>query len=349
MTIALITDQHLDGRKNSQIFWDYFLKFYENVFFPTLEKYKIKTVIDLGDTFDNRKGIDLGAWYRIKKNYYDRLAEMGVIVHMIIGNHTAYYKNTNRINTPELLLEKYDNVMIYSEVEDIIVDGRKITMLPWINTENQEQVSKHLNETTSELVMGHLEINGFHAIPGHVFEGGLSPDVFSKFKKVLSGHFHHKSEKGNIKYLGNPYELFWNDYKSERGFHLLDPETLKLGFIKNPYRIFRKIFYNDVREDYSQFDASEFKDTYIKIFVEDRKNNDQFENLLEKLYDVGVHDIKVIEDVTLNFDENIENLEGEDTLTTLNRYIEENENITREKNDIKNIIKSIYVEACEVK
>lgn len=347
MTIALITDQHLDGRKNSQIFWDYFLKFYENVFFPTLEKYNVKTVIDLGDTFDNRKGIDLGAWYRIKKNYYDRLAAMGITVHMIVGNHTAYYKNTNRINTPELLLEQYDNVKIYSEVEDIIVEGRKITMLPWINTENQEQVSKHLNETTSEVVMGHLEISGFQAIPGHVFEGGFSPDFFSKFKKVFSGHFHHKSERGNIKYLGNPYELFWNDYKAERGFHLFDPKSLKLAHIKNPYRIFRKLFYNDSQVDYTNFDASEYKDSYIKLIVEERTDNYLFEQVIEKLYDVGIHDLKIIEDQNVIFDEESESLEGEDTLTILNRYIEETE-IALDKADLKNILKSIYVEACEV-
>ena len=36
--IALITDQHLDGRKGSVAFWEYFKKFYDDVFFPTLEK-----------------------------------------------------------------------------------------------------------------------------------------------------------------------------------------------------------------------------------------------------------------------------------------------------------------------
>ena len=67
------------------------------------------------------------------------------------------------------------------------------------------------------------------------------------------------------------------------------------------------------------------------------------------MYDVGVHDIKIIEDTTLTFDQDVQSLEGEDTLTTLNRYIEENQEINLDKNDIKNIIKSIYVEACEVK
>ena len=103
MTVALITDQHLDGRKNSKVFWEYFMKFYNNVFFPNLKKHNIKTIIDLGDTFDNRKGIDFCAWHRIKTEYYQVLADMGIHIHMIVGNHTAYYKNTNKVNTPSLL------------------------------------------------------------------------------------------------------------------------------------------------------------------------------------------------------------------------------------------------------
>ena len=44
MTVALITDQHLDGRKGSVAFWEYFQKFYDDIFFPTLEKHNIKII-----------------------------------------------------------------------------------------------------------------------------------------------------------------------------------------------------------------------------------------------------------------------------------------------------------------
>ena len=59
MKTAIITDQHFGMRKGNRIFLDYFKKFYDTVFFPTLEKEGIKTVIDMGDTFDNRRTIDL--------------------------------------------------------------------------------------------------------------------------------------------------------------------------------------------------------------------------------------------------------------------------------------------------
>ena len=113
MKIALITDQHLDGRKGSLAFWNYWQKFYDNVFFPTLEKHRIDTVIDLGDTFDNRKSMDFNTFQRAKSCYFDRLKDYNV--HMLIGNHCTYYKNTNRINSPELLLEQYERIYIYSK------------------------------------------------------------------------------------------------------------------------------------------------------------------------------------------------------------------------------------------
>ena len=119
MKLAIITDQHFGARKGADYIHRYFKKFYDNTFFPYLEKNKIDTVVDMGDTFDNRRNIDLATLEWSKKNYYDRLQAMGIKVHTIVGNHTAYYKDTNEINTVELLLKEYDNVEVYSEPTEI--------------------------------------------------------------------------------------------------------------------------------------------------------------------------------------------------------------------------------------
>ena len=133
MKVAIITDQHFGCRKNSKVFHDYFLKFYNDVFFPTIEKEGITTVIDMGDTFDSRKGIDFAALAWSKVNYFDRLEQLGCTVHTIVGNHTAYYKNTNEVNAIDLLLREYDNIHIYSEATEIKVDKLDILLVPWIN------------------------------------------------------------------------------------------------------------------------------------------------------------------------------------------------------------------------
>ena len=273
---------------------------------------------------------------------------MGIQVHMIVGNHTGYYKNTNRVNTPTLLLDCYDNITIYDEICDIDVLGNTITMVPWINSENQFKVMNHLENTKSEVLMGHLEINGFEAHPGHMFEGGLDRDIFSKFTRVYSGHFHHKSRSDNIYYLGNPYEMTWSDYNEERGFHLYNLDSRKLEFIRNPYRMFKKFYYDDVKHDYTKMDLSEYADSYVKVIVDNKNDLYTFDKVIEKLYTIGVHDLKIIEDTQVFSDRDDQEVsEHEDTLTTLQRYIEDMKN-NYDKSQLKSIIKSIYLEASEI-
>ena len=345
MKIALITDQHLDGRKGSLAFWNYWYKFYDEVFFPYLEKHRIDTVIDLGDTFDNRKSLDFNAYGRIKSLYFDRLKDMGVTVHMLVGNHCTYYKNTNRINSPELLLEQYDNIKIYSKPEHEPFGSKKILMLPWINSENKEEVLRTLESSDADIVCGHLELSGFEVTPGMKMEHGMDPAPFKKFDRVWSGHYHHKSKKGNIQYLGNPYQMFWNDYKDKRGFHIYDTQTDRLTFIENPYEIFQKLYYNDT--EHQEIDYDQYKDCFVKVVVEEKRDYLRFEKVIDKLYDVGVHDIKIIESLVGDVDEQEEiDLEIKDTMTLLSEYVDEVE-VSVDKKKLKKILNSLYIESCE--
>ena len=188
MKVAIITDQHFGARKSSKILHDYYGKFYKNIFFPYLKENNIKTVVDMGDTFDNRRTIDLWAIDWARTNYYDVLHEMGIEVHTVVGNHTAYYKDTNEINTIDLLLRQYDNVKTYAEVEEIKLGNLNVLLIPWINSENEESSFDLIKNSKSKVAMGHLELNGFRAHRGHVMEDGMDIDAFEKFDKVYSGH-----------------------------------------------------------------------------------------------------------------------------------------------------------------
>ena len=344
MKIALITDQHLDGRKGSLAFWNYFQKFYDEIFFPTLEKEGIRTIIDLGDTFDNRKSMDYNTFNRVDTNYFQRLKDYEV--HMILGNHCTYYKDTNKINSPELLLEKYDNINIYSEPKEILLGGKAFLMMPWINSGNKEDCLQKISTSEADIMCGHLECDGFEVTPGMKFEGGFKLSQFKNFKRVWSGHFHHKSKHGNVQYLGNPYQMFWNDYKDTRGFHIYDTESDKLKFIKNPYEIFEKIFYDDASVDYNKQDVSDYKDKFIKLIVEEKRDYQMFETLVDRLYNVGVHDVKIVE--TLVDAEDIDDVElnVKDTLTLLSEYIDEIE-LAVDKTELKKLMQSLYIESCE--
>ena len=345
MKVAIITDQHFGARKNSKHFHDYFLRFYNDIFFPTIEKEGITTIIDMGDTFDSRKGIDFSSLSWAKDNYYDKLAELGCTIHTIVGNHTAYYKNTNDVNAVDLLLREYDNVHIYSEATEIKLDKLGVLLIPWINSENEEQTLKMINKSKSPMAMGHLECKGFRIHRGYVMEQGIDVGLFDKFERVYSGHYHTRSDDGKLFYLGNPYEMFWNDLGDTRGFHIFDTETLEHTPIDNPYRMFYTIFYED--NNYQTFDTREYEGKIVKLIVRKKSNPNKFEKFVDKLYNSNVHELKVVENFQLQESEDFEAFESEDTLSILNRYVEESE-VDLEKSRIQEMIQNVYQEACEL-
>ena len=345
MKIAIITDQHFGARKSSKILHDYYGKFYQDVFFPYLKENNITTLVDMGDTFDNRRTIDLWAIDWARNNYYDVLSEMGVHIHTVVGNHTAYYKDTNEINTIDLLLKQYDNITTYAETQEIKLGNLNVLLIPWINSENEETSFDAIKSSKSKVAMGHLELNGFRAHRGHVMEDGMDIDIFDKFDKVYSGHYHTRSDNGKIYYLGNPYEMFWNDVNDKRGFHIFDTETLTHKTVNNPYKLFYNIYYEDT--NYKLFNATEYQNKIVKVIVRQKTSPKEFEKFIDKLYGAGVQDLKIVENFELSTNENFDVEEDENTLSILNRYIDESE-FDIDKGIIKNIFKDLYRQSCEV-
>jgi DNA repair exonuclease SbcCD nuclease subunit len=344
MKVLLITDQHFGVRNDSMIYIDYYKKFYNNVVIPFIKKYKIKHVLCLGDTFDRRKSVNFNSLEAAKEMWFDPLEKMGVKMIMLVGNHDIYYKNTLRVNAPSLLLGEYDNISVMDDPGEFFLGSLSVFGIPWICDDNRSRVYELLEQSTASLCVGHLEFNGFETVHGIIMEHGISSEPFNKFKKVLSGHFHTKSTKGNIYYLGNPYELYWNDYQSARGFHILDTETLDLKFYKNPYTMFEKIYYRDETE---WNDVTGYAGKYVKVIVEDKQNQLKFDKLIKILYDAGVADLKIIEDLRLELDDIRDDVETEDTMTLLDKYIDEVDT-SFNKDSIKSTVRSLYLEACEV-
>lgn len=321
MKLAIITDLHLDYKKTSPKFYNYFMKFYKEIFFPYIEENNITTVFDLGDTFDNRKYLDISGIAKIKHDFFDYFAEKDISLHMLVGNHDIYYGHSNIINTPKSILSHYKNIVIYEEIEDIVMDGLKITMSPWINKENKEKVLNHISTTDSKVLMGHLELNNFKLNKHRVMEGSeYDPELFLNYDMVLSGHYHHRSSNGNIHYLGNPYEITWNDYNDIRGFHILDTDTLELTFIENPFRLHEKIYYNSSTSVYDSFDYEYYRDKFVKIIVEEKTGNkEDFEIFLKKLETQSPHEVAIVdklEEVELKH-----NHSDEDILTSLYNHV----------------------------
>jgi len=349
MKIALINDTHWGARNDSPAFIDYFNRFYDEVFFPYLQENNIKTIIHLGDVVDRRKFINHNTAHNFKLKFWNRIDELNLDTHIIIGNHDTYYKNTNEINALQNLnISK--NAKVYTSSQTINFDGLDILFLPWICDTNKEDTLYNIDNTTAQIVMGHLEIKGFEMHKGHLNEQGLEKDLFKRFEKVLSGHFHKKSDDGHIYYLGCPYQIMWSDYNCPKGFHIFDTQTRELTRIPNPLIMFKKFVYNDKGEDYSKKDLSEYENTFVKLFISNKTDTDMFDKLLDRFHnEINAYEINVIEDNNSGMSASVrEDIleQGEDTLTFLGNYIDQIDT-TLDKTKLKTFAKELYVEANE--
>ena len=302
MKVAIITDTHYGARKGSKFLHDYFELFYKTIFFPSLKEYGVDTVIHMGDAFDSRKSIDYQSLEWAKRVVFDPLMEYNV--HMIIGNHDVYYKNTNDVNSPDLLLQKYSNIKTYSKATEVNIGGLDILFLPWINQENETETYQLIKKTRSKCAMGHLELQGFRVNRQIIMEHGTDSKLFEKFERVYSGHYHTRSTDGRVFYLGNPYEMYWNDVDDPRGFHIFDTETLEHTTINNPYKLFHIIHYEDT--NYKLFNAAELKDKIVKVIVRKKLKPKDFEKFIDKIYSAGVQELKIIENFAIQESEDFE-------------------------------------------
>jgi DNA repair exonuclease SbcCD nuclease subunit len=264
---------------------------------------------------------------------------------MLVGNHDAYYKNTNNVNSPSLLLQNYSNIKTYSDPEVVKIGNLNTLFIPWICADNEEKTLRLIKKSGCKVAMGHLELNGFESYRGHTMDDGMDSIVFDGFTKVFSGHYHTRSTNGVVFYLGNPYEMYWNDVNDTRGFHIFDTETLEHTPVNNPYRMYYIIHYEDT--NYQTFDTREYENKIVKVIVRKKTNTKKFEKFIDKLYTSNVAELKIVENFQIEENENFEAFESEDTLSVLNRYIEESE-INLDKKIIQKMFKEIYQEACEL-
>lgn len=356
MKVAIITDTHFGARNDSVIFLDYQARFLSDVFFPFLKNNGITTVLHLGDLVDRRKYVNFHTASRMKEDFILPLFRGRYNVHMILGNHDIFHKNKRDINAFDELLDSYSNdriidtFRVYKNPETIVLGDLPVLLLPWIAKDNEIETMKAIDNTSATVCMGHLELNGFVMNLGTVCENGMDASKFDKFDVVLSGHFHQKSQRENILYLGAPWEITWSDFDQPRGFHVLDTETLNIQFIKNPYSLFNKIVYNDAEKTQEELLAFakdlQIHGTYCKIVVEQKSNPYTFDLFLREVEEHQPFDLKVVEQIIMHeYDEEI--ITSHDTVSILNKSVDSLE-IQVNKKKLKGFINKLYDQAVSV-
>lgn len=352
MKIAILNDTHWGARNDNSAIAEHQRKFYDEVFFPYLRENDIKTIFHLGDLTDRRKYINFVTAKNLEEQFMRVCADEGIELYIIAGNHDTYFKNTNSVNSLRQLYgnSNYENLHLYwEEPVELDMDGCKIMLSPWICADNHEASMKAFKDTSAQILMGHFEIVGYEMDKGHLCDHGFDRKDFSKFDAVYSGHFHQPSSHGNISYLGAQYEMTWADHDQKRGFSVFDTDTREMTHVRNPYRLFHKIVYDDADmtiEDVANLDTSALTNTFIKVIVSNKENPYIFDLFLDRLQQAGPADIKVVEDHqnldVIDEDELID--EAQDTMTILKQYVD-NLEVKGDKVRIEKFLRELYSEA----
>ena len=175
---------------------------------------------------------------------------------------------------------------------------------------------------------------------------GMNADIFSRFERVLSGHFHTRSSQENVDYLGSQFEFTWADVDDPKYFHVLDTETREVTPIRNPITIFKKIIYDDTKTDYSNFDFSECEQKFIKLIVLNKNDLYMFDKFVDKLQSIDTYELKIAESFEEYLGESVEDskVSLEDTTELLDSYVEAVDT-DLDKDHLKIELRKLYTEA----
>jgi len=339
MKAVILNDTHFGYKADSPIVLEYFLSFFEQNLFPYIKEKNIKTLFHLGDVFDRRKYVNFKTLNEVRKRFLEPLQDMQVKCIAICGNHDTYYKNSNKVNSLHELVGQYSNWELYSEPTEVTTTAGCVALVPWINQENENAASEFIANTTCSLLFGHLELFGFQTLRGVFVEQGYDPKHFDKFEFVLSGHYHVKSSRDNIHYLGTQYQMAFSDVFEEKGFHVFDFQNRTLEFIQNPKKLFYTLDYNE--DEPIKLDYDLFKDCFVKIFIKKRTKSPAFEKYLDKFYEAGVAELAVTEEIASSPELVAVDIH-KDTLQLLHEEIETINEASVDKKTLAKIINEAY-------
>lgn len=348
--IILLGDIHIGASGDSSAVTLNQLKFIDEVL-EYAKKHKIKTILQLGDIFDRRKNTNHQTLKLWRDRFFDRMQEMKIEFLSLVGNHDTYYNNTLEVNSPELLLGSYKNVTIYSSPTEIEINGTSCLVLPWICLDNEPKSAELMQTSGAKFAVGHLELAGFEMNKGVKCDHGMDKALFKRFDKVFTGHYHTQSCVGNIHYVGCPFDLTWADYADPKGFHVLDLSSLKTEFVENFHTMHNKIEYDDKDKSKSywkSFDLSKLSGKFLKLIVINKTDPDQFEKLVDAIYQSDPEDFKIVEesiDLSASNTE-VKHVRADDTIGLIESYIDSSD-VDVDKDGLKSYMKSLYVVAME--
>lgn len=353
MKVAFITDTHAGIKNGSDVFLDYAEQFYTNTFFPYLLTHGITHIIHMGDYFDNRRNLHIKTLHRTRAMFVEKLREYGMTMDIIPGNHDTYYKNTNEVCSLVEFFEGYSGVVnLHMKPTVVSIDGCDIALLPWINTSNFESSMEFVNTARASILCGHLELSGFEMMKGApAISHGMDASCFDRYEAVYSGHYHTKSSRGNVHYLGVPFEQTWADCDDTKYFHVFDTHTRECTPVRVGDKIFKRIIYDDRIYESPTTEMKlpkkgSFSGCFVKIIVAHKKDIYAFDRYIDAISADDPFEYKIVENLAEYNPAGAatDDIDVADTITLLNASADAYET-SLDKNRLKQMLQALYVEA----
>ena len=276
--VLIIADPHAGVRSDSDTFLNAFEKLFSEFIPKVLEQEQtVSNIFFLGDLFDNRNTLNVKTCNWVIEAFENFCFKYpNIKITLLTGNHDIYYRNTKEISSLKIL-KSIPNIEIISEYKSIILSNRKIVLCPW-TTESEEHNT--LFKEKADICFGHFEINGFELVEGYVEKHGTSPNRFKEnFMLTFSGHFHIRSEKENIIYVGSPYETRWSDCGNSKGLYVLDLNTLNYRFIENTAASkHKKIFLSLLKKDSSKL-KEDVTNNFVSLILDENIDSRELDRL----------------------------------------------------------------------
>ena len=336
------------GCHNSSIVHhEYMKKFYID-FFKYIDENDIKKIIQLGDLFDVRKHMNTWSVNFFREVFIKPILDRNLEVWVLLGNHDIYYRESLEVSSVEEVLTPYDKWFhIVKEPTDLIIEDHSFLVVPWVCKENVDAVEKAIKNSKSTYCVGHFEFDGFELFKGQFAKGHYKHGQYSKFKKVISGHYHVMSTRDNVLYTGTPYELSWNDSENTKGFFVLT-ESEDLKFVENVHRLYVKIALN---KD-SILNVEDVENKFLKISMVGAWEPKEKEAAIDRVYKMRPNDVKILDTISVIEETEVDTskyqtyLGVDSMITDYVSNISVSESI--EKDKLTNLLLNIFNEASHI-
>ncbi len=215
-----ITDTHSDKDNIREV---------NDVLFQCLdlaEELGVKYIFHLGDIFTNRTGQGLRVLLAVRR-WIKAAHKKGIIICFIAGNH-----DKTDLDSLDSYLDVYDtfeNVVVFRKGDFIIVKGVLLAFLPYFkeNGAYPKRLAKLVSKIAEidrdvkcKILLTHIAVDGVKNNDGSPVENELTAKSFKAFDDVLIGHYHNRSEVGNLTYIGSGLPHNYGE-NNDKGFTIL--------------------------------------------------------------------------------------------------------------------------------